>query len=249
MSKGTTGRLAGRHILITGAASGIGKATAALFAAQGAKLALVDRNAEALDRVAGPLGATALACDVGDEQQVGRTVEAAEAAMGALDGVINAAGISRRGTIEETTTADWTATMQVNLFGPFFLCRAAIPALRRAGRASIANVASIGALRPARGVGAYCASKAGILMLTKCLAFELGPDIRVNAVCPGTIETAMTEGLLRDPATAERLTKGNALGRLGAPEEIAEALLYLTSSESSYTNGATLVVDGGYIWH
>jgi NAD(P)-dependent dehydrogenase (short-subunit alcohol dehydrogenase family) len=86
-------------------------------------------------------------------------------------------------------------------------------------------------------------------MLSRCLAFELGPDIRVNAVCPGTIETRMTAELLDDPATAERLTQGNALRRVGAPGEIADALLYLTSHESSFTNGATLVVDGGYVWH
>ncbi len=248
MNTATTNRLAGRRILITGAASGIGKATAEIFAAQGAKLALLDRTEDALNAVASALGATALVCDVANEQEVDGAVRAADAALGGLDGVVNAAGISRRGTIEEISTADWTMTMQVNLFGPYFVSRAAIPFLRRSGKATIANVASIGALRPARGVAAYCASKAGVLMFSKCLAFELGPNIRVNSVCPGTIETPMTESLLKDPATAERLSSGNALGRLGAPGEIADALLYLTSHESSYTNGATLVVDGGYSW-
>ena len=242
-------RLTGRRILVTGAASGIGRATAGLFAQHGAALALIDRDAAALAGVATALGATALPCDVADEAQVAAAVAGAVAALGGLDGLVNAAGISRRGLIEEVPTEVWRQTIDVNLFGPYFLCRAAIPALRRAGEATIVNIASIGALRPAKGVAAYCASKAGVLMLSKCLAAELAPDIRVNALCPGTVETAMTEELLADPATAHRLTTGNALGRLGRPEDIADAALYLTAQESAYTNGATLVVDGGYVWH
>ena len=249
MDQTTGGRLEGRRILITGAAQGIGRATAAVFGGQGAELALLDLEGDRLEEVAGPLRATALACDVSDEQQVTAAVRAAEEALGGLDGVVNAAGVFRRGRVEDSTTDDWRVMLEVNLLGPYLVSRIAIPALRRAGRATIVNVASIGGLRPADGVAAYDASKAGLLMLSRCLAFELGPDIRVNAVCPGTIETRMTAELLQDPATAERLAKGNALHRVGAPEEIAHALLYLTSHESSFTNGATLVVDGGYVWH
>lgn len=243
-------RLEGRRILITGAAQGIGQAAAERFAREGASLALVDLKKDQLETVAHSLGATAIACDVSDEGQVTETVAAAVTALGGLDGLVNAAGILGPSlTVEDSRMHDWTTALSVNLTGPYLICRSAIPALRRADKATIVNVASIGALRPARGVSAYCASKAGLLMLSKCLAFELGPNIRVNSVCPGTTVTDMMAPLLADAAVSERLMKGNALGRFSSPAEIAEALLFLTSHESSFTNGATLVVDGGYIWH
>jgi len=244
----STQRLAERRILITGAASGLGKAAAASFAAQGAALALIDRDVEALAGVAAESGAAYLACDVSDEQAVEKAVADAESALGGLDGVVNAAGIFPRGSIEDTPTEVWRKVIDVNLLGTMFVCRAAIPALRRAGKATIVNIASIGGLRPAPHVAAYDVSKAGVVMLSKCLAVELGSTIRVNTVCPGIIGTPMTQDLLSDKPTMDRLVHGNALGRLGEPDDIAGALLYLTSHESSFTNGATLVVDGGYTW-
>jgi len=241
-------RLEGRRILITGAASGLGKATATSFAAQGARLALLDRDETGLSDVVAMHDAAAFPCDVSEESEVVRAVASADAAMEGLDGVVNAAGIFPRGSIEDMPTETWRKVIDINLLGTMFVCRAAIPALRRAGKATIVNIASIGGLRPAPNVAAYDVSKAGVVMLSKCLAVELGRSIRVNTVCPGIIATPMTQDLLSDKPTMDRLVHGNALGRLGEPEDIASALLYLTSHESSFTNGATLVVDGGYTW-
>jgi NAD(P)-dependent dehydrogenase (short-subunit alcohol dehydrogenase family) len=240
--------LAGRRILVTGAARGIGRATAERMVAAGARVALVDRRAEMLGEAAATLAMPHFACDVREREQVAATIAEAETALGGLDGLVNAAGISIGGTIDEMDPDGWQKVMAVNLFGPFLMVKEAVAALRRAERATIVNIASIGALRPARGVSAYAASKAGLLMFGKCMAFELGPAIRVNTICPGTIETEMTRGLLTDEATRTRLSTGNALGRLGQPEEIAEAVTFLTDHQSSYVNGATLVVDGGYVW-
>lgn len=248
ISKALTETLAGRRILVTGAARGIGRAIAARMVAAGARVAIVDRRAELLEETAEALGMPGFACDVSEREQVATVVGQAEAALGGLDGLVNAAGISLGGTIDEIEPDAWHKVMTVNLFGPFLMVKEAVPALRRAAKAAIVNIASIGALRPARGVSAYAASKAGLLMFGKCIAFELGPTIRVNTVCPGTIETEMTRSLLADEAIRTRLTTGNALGRLGRPEEIAEAATFLIGHQSSYVNGATLVVDGGYAW-
>ncbi len=239
--------LSERRILITGAGSGIGKATAQLFAASDARVALVDYNLEAVTGVAAELKMPAFGCDVGDLDQVERMVAEVETALQGIDGIVNAAGIFVPGAIENLSAKDWQRVMNANLLGPFLICRQALPALRRAVSATIVNIGSIGGLQPANGVAAYASSKAGLLMLSKCMAFEFGPSIRVNTVCPGTTETPMMQNGLNDEIRS-RLKNANALKRLGRPEEIAEAILYLTSQASSYVNGATLVVDGGYSW-
>jgi NAD(P)-dependent dehydrogenase (short-subunit alcohol dehydrogenase family) len=239
--------LSGRRILITGAGSGIGKATAQLFIASGACVALVDYNLDAVTAVAAELNMPAFGCDVGDLKQVERMVAGAETALRGIDGIVNAAGIFTGGAIENLGAKDWHRVMNTNLLGPFLICRQALSALRQASSATIVNIGSIGGLQPAHGVAAYASSKAGLLMLSKCMAFEFGPSIRVNTVCPGTIETPMMQNGLNDETRA-RLRNANAMKRLGRPDEIAEAILYLTSQASSYVNGATLVVDGGYSW-
>jgi len=245
---GAAGRLAGRKILITGAARGIGLAAAELFAAEGAAIALLDRDEAGVGAAAERLGAKGIRCDVMSAGEVESAVAAAEAAMGGLDGVVNAAGLLRRAAFEDLKLEDWRAVLGVNLGGTMLVCRAAIPALRRADRATIVNIASIGGLKPARAVSAYNVSKAGVLMLSKCLAVELGPTIRVNTVCPGPVDTVMMAEMLGDAPTHARLKGQTAVDRIGTPEEIAPALLYLTSHESSFTNGANLVVDGGYTY-
>ena len=241
-------RMAGRHILVTGAASGIGRATAEALATAGARLALLDRDTLGVAALADALGMAGIACDVADPASVSDAVARAERALGRLDGVVNAAGIGGWAKLDELDLAEWDRVLRVNLTGPLLVCRAALPALRRVNHGTIVNIASIGALRPASGVAAYNVSKAGLLMLGKCMAVEFAPTIRVNTVCPGPIVTPMLEPMLEDDAVRARLTDGNASGRLGQPEEVAQAIVYLSSDAASFVNGATLVVDGGYSW-
>lgn len=243
-------RLRGRHILITGAGSGIGRATARLFAAQGARLALLDRNADAVRQVAEPLGAFHAAVDVADEGAVRAAVVAAANAMGdALDGVVNAAGMAIPAPVADTRLEDWNRVLAVNLTGPFLVCREALPWLRKRSGASIVNVSSGSALLPVgMAISSYVASKAGLVAVTKSMASELGPAIRANAVCPGAVDTPLLPDVLRvkaqDPAQSPY-----ALKRIASAEEIAHAILYLTSDESSYITGAALAVDGGRTFH
>ena len=244
------GRLAGRHVLITGAASGIGRATARAFAAEGAALALLDLHAAPLAAVAAELGAFHAAVDVADEAAVQAAVGDAAAAMGdALDGIVNAAGMAIAAPIEATRLEDWNRVIAVNLTASFLVCRAALPWLRRRPGATITNVSSGSALLPVgMEISSYVASKAGLVALTKSMASELGPAIRANVVCPGAVDTPLLPEVLRlkaqDPATSPY-----ALKRVAAPEEIAAALLFLTSDESSYVTGAALAVDGGRTFH
>jgi NAD(P)-dependent dehydrogenase (short-subunit alcohol dehydrogenase family) len=247
-------RLAARHALITGGASGIGLATARLFLREGARVALLDRNAEALARIAAELGVPGIPVDVADPEAAAAAVDAAAQALGGLDAVVNAAGISRVASPADTTPALWREVMAVNLDGPFHVCRAGLPHLRRAGGGSIVNIASAAGLVPRPNYAAYGASKGGVLMLTRCLALDLAPDnIRVNAVCPGAIRTPMVEETLAaqpDPGTAERAFLARyAMGRFGTAEEVAQAVLYLSSQEASYVTGSALGVDGGSAWH
>lgn len=247
-------RLASRHAVITGGASGIGLATAKLFLREGARVALLDRNAEALSRVAAELGVAGILVDVADPDATAAAMDAAAAALGALDAVVNAAGISRVASPLDTTPELWRQVMAVNLDGPFHVCRAAIPHLRRAGGGSIVNLASAAGLVPRPNYSAYGASKGGVLMLTRCLALDLAREgIRVNAVCPGAILTPMVEETMAaqpDPASAERAFLARyAMGRFGTAEEVAGAVLYLTSAEAGFVTGSALGVDGGSAWH
>ena len=238
----------GRRIVVTGAANGMGLATATRLAEAGGRVALLDRDRAALDRLAGLEGMPRIACEVSDPGQVAAAAARVEAAFGGVDGLVNAAGIFVRGSLEELTVEQWRASFEVNLLGAVLMCRQFAPLLKREEHATIVNVASIGALRPNTGVSAYAAAKAGLVMFSKCMAMELAPAVRVNAVCPGTIETTMIAPLLADPAARQRLSEGNALGRIGAAEEVADAIVYLSGPASSYVNGATLVVDGGRAW-
>lgn len=169
--------------------------------------------------------------------------------MDGIDGAINAAGILHLGRLEDAPSESWQRTLDVNLTGTMQVCMAVVPAMRRAGRGTIVNIASIGALKPPPASAAYAVSKAGVLMLTRCLAVELGPLIRVNSVCPGTIETAMTAPLRQDNAVNERLANAAALKRIGDPREVAQAMLFLTGDEAAFVNGAALTVDGGTAFH
>jgi NAD(P)-dependent dehydrogenase (short-subunit alcohol dehydrogenase family) len=239
-------RLAGRKILITGGASGIGRATKELFAREGAAVAVLDRN------VAGVVNAHAIAADVSDPASVLRAMQEAAQTLGGLDGLVNAAGVFINRGLMDTDPEVWNTTIAVNLTGTFLCVQAAVPLLRQAERATIVNIASgVGLLPTGGGSTAYVASKGGVIAMTRALAAELAPTIRVNAVCPGAVETPMTDGTLRDQSGAviPGIVNRYALGRPAAPEEIAAGILFLTSHDSSFVTGINLAVDGGRTFH
>jgi NAD(P)-dependent dehydrogenase (short-subunit alcohol dehydrogenase family) len=223
-----------------------------LFAQEGAKVAVLDRDAERAETVARAIGGCSYSADVSDASAVAAAMAAAAGAMGGLDGLVNAAGVFINRGLMETGPEVWNQTIAVNLTGSFVCVQAAVPFLRQAERATIVNLGSgVGLLPTGPGSTAYVASKGGVIALTRALAAELAPAIRVNVVCPGAVETPMTEGTLRDaggavvPAVASRY----ALERPAAPEEIAAGILFLTSHESSFVTGISLAVDGGRTFH
>jgi len=248
------GRLADKVAVITGAGSGIGRAAAQLFAAEGAVVVVADVVAQAAeDTVASITGAggraAAVGADVSDEAQVAVVVDAAVRQFGALHVLFNNAGIfpGDDGGVLDTPPDTWDRVMRVNLKGVWLCCRAAVPAMLEAGGGSIVNVASFVALMGAATAQvAYTASKGGVLAFTRELAVEYARQgIRANALCPGPIETPLLAELLADPARRQRRLVHIPAGRLGRPEEIARAALFLASDESSFMTGAALVVDGG----
>jgi NAD(P)-dependent dehydrogenase (short-subunit alcohol dehydrogenase family) len=237
------GRLSGRRIVITGGASGIGKVTALLFAAEGARVALFDLDEQGAADTAHRTGGQAVHADVTDEASLARAVEYTVQSLGGIDGVVNAAGIMLTGRMDETPLAAWRKVLEVNLTGTWLLARACLPALQKEVGSTIVNVASAAGLLPnAPGLTAYAASKGGVVNLTRAMAAELAPAIRVNCVCPGMVDTPMAEGF--------RGNVGNyALKRIADPLEIARVLMFLTSAESSYVTGAVWAADGGRSFH
>ena len=246
------GRLNGRKIVVSGAASGIGRATARLFRQEGATVAVLDRSDNAAKAVADEIGAFAVTCDVSDPASVASAVAKAAEAMGGIDGVVNAAGILAETGIADTSHAVFAQTLAVNLTGTFLVIQAAAPFIQAAGKGTIVNIASgVGLMPTGPGSVAYVASKAGVIGLTKSAAMELAPAIRVNSVCPGAVETPMTAGHIRtsEGAPNPAITKRYALGRHAQPEELAAAILFLTTDESSFMTGIALPVDGGRTFH
>jgi NAD(P)-dependent dehydrogenase (short-subunit alcohol dehydrogenase family) len=249
---GATGRLAGRRILITGAASGIGAATARLFAGEGAALALLDVQAGLLAEIATDIGASAIPVDLCDPVSTTAAVNAAATALGGLDGVINCAGVTASHPLGEWTLEAWAKVIDTNLTAPFLVCQAALPHLRQAGMATIVTIASgTGLLPTGPGVSTYAASKAGVIALMKAYAGELAPAIRVNSIAPGIVDTPMVSHVLGgyDNPDDAPFVQQYALKRVARPEEIARACLFLTSEESSFVTGTVLAVDGGRTFH
>jgi NAD(P)-dependent dehydrogenase (short-subunit alcohol dehydrogenase family) len=245
-------RLTGRRILITGAASGIGRATAVLCAKAGASVAVLDCTADAAGQVAADIGGRAFPVDVADPASVNAAVAQAAAAMGGLDGVVNAAGIFSSEGLTDTSPELFNRILTVNVTGTFLVVHAAEAFLRAAERATIVNIGSGVGLKPTGpGSTAYVASKGAVIAMTRVLAMELAPKIRVNVVCPGMVETAMTESFLRNNQGEIRpeIARLYALGRAASAEELANAILFLTSDESSFVTGITLPVDGGRTYH
>ena len=235
--------------MITGAASGIGRATAELFAKEGAKVAVLDQDLAGAQEVARAISGTAVAVDVASEDSVKQAIEKAGNAMGGIDGIVNSAGINFYGLIENTEFAQWQKIQAVNLNGTFLVCRAALPWLRKADNATIVTVSSGAAVAPGVGNSAYATSKAGIVNFTRVLAMEVAPKIRANVLCPGVTDTPMSRGMQAarnsSASTASTFSSQLALKRKAEPEEIAKTILFLTSDESSFATGSTFVIDGG----
>jgi NAD(P)-dependent dehydrogenase (short-subunit alcohol dehydrogenase family) len=252
-----SGALAGRRILITGAAKGIGLASVTRFLAEGASVAALDRDAQALAALRSRFeGATvhAVQADVAEPASVAAAVAECATALGGLDGVVNAAGIDLVADIEAMELAQWNQVLAVNLTGPMLVMRAAFPHLCASGGGTIVNVSSGAGLSPLKHRTAYCASKAGLQMASKALAMESAEfGIRVNTICPGAVETDLFRSGIdaaADPKAAYEAVRARyVLQRIAAPEEIAAAILWLTSAESSYVTGVAIAVDGGRTFH
>ncbi len=249
------GRLSGKRAIITGAASGIGRASLLLFAREGARVLAVDREVAALDAAvteaaAAGGSALALAADAGDEASVAGVVGRCVAEWGGVDAVFANAGVSGgRIPLLEQTVEQWQEILRVNLIGPWLMIKHAAPAMIGRGGGSIVCTASVAALRANAGGSPYSASKAGVVSLVQTAANALlGTGVRVNAICPGLIETGMTRpifDLARARGTEARIGQLNPLQRHGRPDEIAAAALFLASDESSYVNGQAFAVDAG----
>lgn len=236
----------GKTILITGAASGIGRACARMLSAAGANLALGDINAAALDALKSELAAATgrISChvlDIGDEASCIRTAEASAASHGAIDHLIHAAGIYPEGLVRDMTDAEWQKLMRINLDGTFYICRAVIPHLGE--DSSIVNLASMAAHRGSHAHAHYSASKGAVISFSRSLALELAPKTRVNTVSPGIIETPMTSDLLRQKGQA--LLDSTPLRRFGSSEEVAGGILFLCSPLARFITAETLHINGG----
>ena len=239
--------LAGRTALVTGGARGIGRAIAETLVKSGAKVAIADLDLAAAEKTAGEIGeARGFACDVSDPAAVTMLVQTVEDAFGSLDILVNNAGITRDNLMARMKDEDWDAVMAVNLRSAFVAIRAAQRGMmkRRFGR--IINIASVVGLMGNKGQANYAASKAGLIGLTKTAAKELASrNILVNAIAPGFIQTAMTEKLPEEARAA--LAAQIPLARLGDPQDIANAVAFLSSDLASYITGQVLVVDGGMV--
>ena len=250
-------RLSGDVAIVTGASSGIARATALLFAREGAKVVCVDQQLESRFACETPDTITAISeaggeavyvqADVADSRAVNHAVEVCIQKFGKVDILVNCAGIFVRNSIIDVSDDEWKRVLDVNLSGYFYMSRAVLPHMKSQGQGRIVNISSIHGIRGTGTAATYCASKGGVENLTKQIAMEFAPfNIRVNAVTPGTIETAMCKPFLDTPELRAEYEKRTLLPRLGVPEDVAYCALFLASPESSYVVGHSLVVDGGW---
>jgi NAD(P)-dependent dehydrogenase (short-subunit alcohol dehydrogenase family) len=244
-------RLIEKRAVITGGGSGIGAATASLFAAEGACVAILDSDLPRAERIATQIcesggDAVAWACDVTNEIQLRDAVDRAAQHLGAIDILFNSAGIALRRAVSDTEADDWDRIIDTNLRGSFLSSKFCLEHFRQAG-GSIIHVSSVTGIIGVRSRAAYSASKGGLVALTRNMAVDLaGRNIRVNCVCPGFVRTPLAQPLLEDAVRRDRLISMHPLGRLGEPEDVAMAVLFLASDASRWITGTSLVVDGGF---
>jgi len=248
-------RLSEKVAFITGGGTGIGRACALAFAAEGAQVAVAGRRKEPLEAVVSEIQgsggeALALICDIVDRRSVEAAISSVAQNFGRLNVIVNNAGAVVVATAEETSDEDWSRVLAVNLTGTFHVSRAAIPALRKSGGGSIVNIGSYLGIVGRRQRAAYCAAKAGVAGLTRAMALDHAyENIRVNCVCPAIVETEMSLAFLSNAADPEAARKQRIaelpLGRFGKPEDVALMALYLASDESSWVTGTVFPIDGG----
>lgn len=243
-------RLDGRRALVTGGASGIGEQTVRTLAQAGAQVLIADLNKQAADALAAEVGggAAGVALDVSDSA----SVAAAFSGIDRLDYLINNAGVGSVGTIEECAHEEWSRVMRVNIDGPFLVTQAALPLLLSSAHGAVVNIGSVAGLVGVKRRFAYCASKGAVVAMTRQLAADYSGRLRVNCICPGTVDTPFVEAYIEKYHSHEKeemraqLNARQPIGRLGKPSEIAHMALYLCSDEAEFVHGATLEIDGGW---
>jgi NAD(P)-dependent dehydrogenase (short-subunit alcohol dehydrogenase family) len=245
-------QLTERVAIVTGASRGLGSAIAEGLAEHGARVVLTSRKQEDLDREAErlnqrfPRSAVAIAAHAGREEDLRRLVDGTMERFGRIDILVNNAGTNPYfGALIDADPAVWDKTFEVNLRGYFLLTQLVYRAWMERQGGAVLNIASTGGLRPSVGLGVYDVTKAGVIMLTRQLARELGGTVRVNCIAPGLFKTRFAEALWSNEAILQRVVQSNPFGRIGNPEEIAGAAVFLVSDAASYVNGQVLVVDGG----
>ena len=238
------GLLDGQLALVTGAGSGIGRATALRMAEEGARVAVLDVDAARAARVGAEVDGPVLVADVADAEACTRAVQEAASALGGLTILFNNAGVGAAMPLHDYSDAQWARLVAVNLTGTFHGIRAAVPIMREGG-GSIVNHASVSGIRPTRFEGPYSAAKAGVISLTMDAALEYAPSIRVNCVSPGMIDTHLTAGVLAHDGLRAVVEEATPLRRVGTAEEVANVVVFLACPLASYVTGQNVVVDGG----